>query len=86
MVVPPAGHDPGRIRGRDALERMIDVEGTFRIRIDLGNEGCSSPEEVAKLLRVAAERVDVFGAACPPRLLDENGNTVGMMELVPPAR
>lgn len=52
----------------------------FKLEVELGNEACLAPEDVAYLLRQVADRLEELGANVTPgvrSIQDANGNTVG---------
>lgn len=51
----------------------------FSLRIRLGNEAMDDLDDLAAVLRAAAERLEAmdFPNAGPARIRDANGNTVG---------
>jgi hypothetical protein len=56
-------------------EEVRTMEGTFRLKIELGNSAMDSPEQVGELLRRAAGMVET--GAQRQELYDSNGNGVG---------
>jgi hypothetical protein len=53
-----------------------EIYDKFDLHIELGNEKMNSGLDVARVLRIIADKIQ-FGFEARGRIYDENGNTVG---------
>lgn len=67
----------------EATENYPDTFATFELRVDLGNDAMQTPNDVAALLRDAADKLEAGTDSVHGSLKDENGNRVGQFVLRP---
>lgn len=67
----------------EADKTYADTFATFELRVDLGNDACQTPSDVAGILRDAADKLEAGTDSVHGSLKDINGNRIGQFVLRP---